>query len=190
MSGPIRVALVGDSGVGKTTLLQRWAYDRIVHAYEPTLEDTANGLVTIANQIRAVEAIDTPGNEDFASIRDSYLRECDAMIFVYDVTRPDSLRNVRETYWPAAQQTRSDDVVPCILVGNKTDCVEDRQVTPREGEDLAQEMRAVLLEMSIIAEDGKDQVTRAMAEAAARGHRARTPRIILQEKKSCGCVLS
>lgn len=180
---------MGDASVGKSSIILRWSRNRVNKGYEPTLEDVVEGAVIIARQSYPVEIIDTPGHEDFATIRDSYLRQCDALVFVYDVTQPDSLIRIRDEYWPAALQSRDEDTVPCVLVGNKTDC--DRVVTPREGEEVAEEMDTVLVEMSTRSSDGQTKAIRAMAEAAARGHRARTPRVVVDEGgKGCGCVLS
>lgn len=187
--GPLRVALVGDAEVGKSSIVLRWSRNRISEGYETTLEDAVEGDVIIARRSYPVVIIDTPGHEDFATIRDSYLRKCDALMFVYDVTQPDSLTRIRDYYWPTALEIRDEDTVPCVLVGNKTDC--DRVVTPREGNEVAEEMDTVLVEMSTHSTDGQTKAIQAVAEAAARGHRARTPRVTIDEgNKGCGCVLS
>ena len=187
------VVFVGDAAVGKTSIIARWAKDVFVEEYECTLEDEVVHWIRNQDKVWKIHAIDTPGNEDFAAVRDGYFKRGDVIVFVYDVTRPASLRKILEDYWPQAKSCRDEDDVPCILVGNKTDCVDERRVTARQAEKVAHEMGTCFIELSAKQRDGQQQIQWALCKAMDEVQYSRTPREappLTTKKKKCGCIIA
>ncbi|ELP87443.1 hypothetical protein EIN_097100 [Entamoeba invadens IP1] len=125
----IKIILLGESGVGKTALTQRYMENTFDQLYLSTIgvdfsykEITRNGI-----NLR-VCVWDTAGQERFRSIGKSYYKGADGAVVVFDVNNPDSFR--RAQYWIDELQT--EDAGQCtLLVGNKIDLekrVNDEQV--------------------------------------------------------------
>lgn len=191
------IAVMGDSAVGKTSIIRRWSTNTFtVDEYEPTLEDYTDSWVSADNILWRVRLIDTPGNEEFGLVRDAYITSCDAVVFVYDITQKDTFLHIRDRYWPQARRARNEDVVPCVLIGNKTDCVDSRQVTPREGESLAANMDTLVVEMSARLEEGRERANEALVTAVRRSEELKTARSSEREtkkhrrQKGCGCIIT
>ncbi|CAF1114045.1 unnamed protein product [Rotaria sp. Silwood1] len=145
-----KVAFIGDSGVGKTSLIQRFCKDHFTEAFSATLGvDLQVKMLNIDNRIIALQLWDTAGQERFRSITKQYLRKSDGIILVYDVTSEITFQNVRS--WIACTQELTDEDCVIVLVGNKTDlCTDDerRPVKYKDGAKLADEYRCLFFESS------------------------------------------
>ena len=138
--------MLGDSGVGKSSLLNAY---RNTPIKDP---DLTIGVDFYALKKKfgmfehTVTIYDTAGSERFRSITQSYYRSAMCAIFVYDVTCLESYQNVKK--WVK----ELDDVVdgvPIILVGNKTDCTAHRCLYGQEGFKLASVLNADFYETNI-----------------------------------------
>uniref|UniRef100_A0A1I7Y3S8 Ras family protein n=1 Tax=Steinernema glaseri TaxID=37863 RepID=A0A1I7Y3S8_9BILA len=124
----VKVVILGDAGVGKTALLNRFIFDRYEHDYKFTVGadfyektvDTRNG-----NKVR-LEIWDTAGHERFHSILPSIVREANAAVLVYDVTDEASFHSI--AFWKmfVKMECRLDPFL--VLVGTKADSVKQRKV--------------------------------------------------------------
>eukprot|EP00656_Telonema_subtile_P038057 TRINITY_DN425_c0_g1_i2.p1 TRINITY_DN425_c0_g1~~TRINITY_DN425_c0_g1_i2.p1 ORF type:complete len:244 (-),score=53.92 TRINITY_DN425_c0_g1_i2:210-941(-) len=135
-----RILIVGDSGVGKSSLLSRFADDEMPG--EPL--GLCGALKVDSKFIRAdfggkqarVQIWDVMGAERQRCV-DQYYQEADAVLVVYDVTSQESHNNVRDIWLPDVKQHCRTDVV-CGLVANKSDVdMLYRRVTPIDGRELA-----------------------------------------------------
>ena len=133
-----RVALVGDSGTGKTAILLRYA-DNVFHVntqFTIGVEWKFKTMQYNGDTIK-LQIWDTAGQERFSSLAPLYCRKADAVLLFYDTTRVDTFQHVE--YW-----SHMIDVPPkCefVLVGNKIDMEESRQVTKEMGAYKAKELR-------------------------------------------------
>ena len=120
-----KLILVGDGGVGKTTLIKRHKTGEFEKKYVPTLGvevsklhfDTSHGRVCLA-------VWDTAGQEKFGGLRDGYYIKADAAIIMFDVTARITYKNVPN--WHRDIQRVAANI-PMVLLGNKVD-VKERQV--------------------------------------------------------------
>eukprot|EP00605_Chrysophyceae_sp_TOSAG23-4_P002289 GSChrysophyteH1.ASY1.ANO1.2535.1 assembled CDS len=115
-----KILILGDSGVGKSSLVLRWTEDR----YMATLVGTVgvnfkSKKVSINGETIHVQAWDTAGQQQFHKITTSYYRGSHGIMVVYDVSDPESLANVG--YWIKNIKTHASENVRVVLVGNKTD---------------------------------------------------------------------
>lgn len=116
----VKILLLGDSGVGKSSLIMRWTLD----TFSATLVGTVgvnfkSKRVHVNGEPIQVQVWDTAGQEQFHKITTSYYRGANAIIVVFDVTDPKSLQNTE--YWIKNIKAHASDTVHVILVGNKTD---------------------------------------------------------------------
>lgn len=143
----IKLLMIGDSGVGKTCLLLRYASE----SFSPTFITTIGIDFKIKNiqldgkRIK-LQIWDTAGQERFRTITTSYFRGAQGILLVYDVTDRQTFLSIRN--WVAQIQMHADVNVNKILIGNKCDIVEQRSVSTEEGEALAKEYNIQFFETS------------------------------------------
>ena len=117
-----KLVLIGDSGVGKSCLLLRFADDQYTDSYISTIGvDFRFRTVTIDNKVIKLQIWDTAGQERFRTITSAYYRGADGIIIVYDVTSPESFDHVEEWLSEIDQFTGSFSGIHKLLVGNKAD---------------------------------------------------------------------
>ena len=92
---------------------------------------------------------DTCGQEKYNSINERYYRKADAILLVYDISSKKSFIKLKEYFIPKIKEFCQNNI-PIILLGNKTDLEEIRQVTSEEGIDLAKQEQYIFLESSCI----------------------------------------
>ena len=131
--------MIGDSGVGKTCLLLRYAND----SFSPTFITTI-GIDFKIKQIHLdgkdikLQIWDTAGQERFRTITTSYFRGAQGILLVYDVTDRGSFENIRN--WVSQIRQHADLNVNKVLIGNKCDVPQAQiAVTEEEGKKLAEE---------------------------------------------------
>ena len=147
----VKLLMLGDTGVGKTCLLLRYAFD----SFSPTFITT----IGIDFKIKEVELDglrvklqiwDTAGQERFRTITVSYFKGAHGILLVYDVSERESFENVQ--HWVHQIRDNADERVRMVLVGNK--CDRERAVTTDEGQHLADQFGVSFFETS--AKDNKN----------------------------------
>jgi small GTP-binding protein len=155
----IKIILVGDSQVGKSSLLLR---------YSDNYYDT-NSLATIGLDLRLkteeingkiakIQLWDTAGQERFKTVTQGFYRGAHGIMIVYDVTDMTSFENVNRWYEDIHTKTQGSCVV--FLVGNKVDNHEKRLISMEEGEALANKHGMVYFETSAKSSQGVQSVFR------------------------------
>ena len=135
----IKIIIVGDVGVGKTHLIYRYIKGDFENKdYSSTLgvEFSAKN-VKVGETIFHLELWDTGGMEIFRSIRQNYYKNTACAIFVYDITNQDSLVSVDKWIEECDLYNNNNNLIK-ILIGNKTDLNDQRQVTEEQGKNIAQ----------------------------------------------------
>ncbi|NWV97382.1 RB18B protein, partial [Machaerirhynchus nigripectus] len=149
----LRLPLVGDSAVGKSSLLRRFADG----AFEPRLKPTVGVDFKVKKVVvegRAVQLAiwDTAGQERFRTLTPSYYRGAQGVVLVYDVTRKDTFRGLERWLNELEMYTTSSNTVK-MLVGNKTD-KPDREVERKEGLQFARKHSLLFIETSAKTQEG------------------------------------
>ena len=142
-----RICLLGDAGVGKTSLLSRFCDNTFKENYNNTIGVDFR-LVTLKhdNIISKIHIWDTAGQERFRSLALNYLNNSHGFIFMYDITDLDSFNNV--VNWINLALEKNVKTIANFLVGNKCDNEEERKVSKEEAENLAKEKNLFFLETS------------------------------------------
>lgn len=143
---PAQVFL-GDQSVGKTSIITRFMYDKFDTTYQATIGiDFISKTMYLEDRTVRLQLWDTAGQERFRSLIPSYIRDSSVAVVVYDVTnRPSFLNTAR---WIDEVRTERGSDVIIVLVGNKTDLVDKRQVSIEEGDSKAREYNVMFIETS------------------------------------------
>ena len=112
--------LIGNSGVGKSSLLVRFAEDIFTDNFMPTIGvDFKIKTVDVDSKQIKLQIWDTAGQERFKTITSSYYKGAHGIIVVYDITDRESFSNIQT--WMAEVEKHASDNISRILVGNKCD---------------------------------------------------------------------
>ena len=145
----IKIIVVGDSGVGKTNLINRFASDKFDTNSKATIGvEFVYKTLKINKEVIKVEVWDTAGQERYRAITSSYYKGAKGAIIVYDITNEDSFNNVERWINEVTEKGKTD--MQFLLVGNKKDLVNDRKVTEQKGIDKAKELNMNLFEASAL----------------------------------------
>mmetsp|Transcript_68596 Transcript_68596/g.134770 ORF Transcript_68596/g.134770 Transcript_68596/m.134770 type:complete len:234 (-) Transcript_68596:386-1087(-) len=157
----LKLLTIGDSGVGKTWLLLRWAGVAgklsTFGSSMPTIGiDFKMKTVVVYGRRIKVQVWDTAGQERFRNITTSYYRHSQGVILVYDITDESTFNSIRS--WIRQIKTHSNEGVCIILVGNKCDLEEQRMVPYSSGEALGKEFGIPFMETSAVNSINVDEV--------------------------------
>nr|XP_046234962.1 EF-hand calcium-binding domain-containing protein 4B isoform X2 [Scatophagus argus] len=142
-----KVVLVGNSSVGKTSLLRSFCEGRFHPSTTATVGiDYSVKTLTLDNMQIAVQLWDTAGQERFRSITKQFFRKADGVVVMYDVTVEESFKAVKP--WLTNVQEAAGEGIPILLLGNKMDMDGDREVSFKEAEQLAYENKVMFFEVS------------------------------------------
>jgi len=142
-----KLVLIGDSGVGKSCLLLRFADDNFTDSYISTIGvDFRFRTVTIDKKTVKLQIWDTAGQERFRTITSAYYRGADGIIMVYDVTSQESFDHVEE--WLSEVDRYANENTAKLLVGNKADLIEEKQVSEETAQRFADKLGISFLETS------------------------------------------
>jgi len=143
----IKLMMIGDQNVGKTALLMRYADGEFNESLLPTIGiDFKIKTIELQGKLVKLQIWDTAGQERFRTITQAYYRGAMGILLIYDVTTTKSWSNVRN--WVRNIQDNAPQTVNKMLIGNKSDLTQKREVTTQQGEQLAREYGMKFLETS------------------------------------------
>jgi len=147
-----KLLIIGDSGVGKSSLLLRFADNTFSGSYITTIGvDFKIRTIDVGGEQVKLQIWDTAGQERFRTITSTYYRGTHGVIVVYDVQSAESFVNVKRWLHEIEQNC---DSVNRILVGNKDDCPEKKVVETTDARNFADQIKVTLFETS--AKDNKN----------------------------------
>jgi len=197
----LKVIILGDSGVGKTSLMNQYVNQKFSKQYKATIgADFLTKEITIEDKAVTLQIWDTAGQERFQSLGTAFYRGADCCVLVYDITDTktfDSLSGWSEEFLgQAAPQNPAD--FPFVVIGNKLDLQNDRSVPPAKAQAWAESKKFPSFEAS--AKDGTsvEQAFRKIAENALARESTQQPYVIppivldnketpAQEAAGCAC---
>lgn len=143
----VKSIIIGDSGVGKSSLLYRYTDQDWNPHYIATIGVDFKVLTFERNgKVVKLQLWDTAGQERFRTITHAYYRGAHGIMLVFDVTNMESFDNL--STWLQDVRKFSVDGAPMILVGNKADCASKRVVTREAAESLAEKLQCKYFETS------------------------------------------
>ncbi|KAF5460127.1 hypothetical protein F2P56_020018, partial [Juglans regia] len=157
-----KLLLIGDSGVGKSCLLLRFADDSYLDSYISTIGvDFKIRTVEQDGKTIKLQIWDTAGQERFRTITSSYYRGAHGIIVVYDVTDQESFNNVKQ--WLNEIDRYASENVNKLLVGNKSDLTANKVVSYETAKAFADEIGIPFMETSAKNSTNVEQAFMAMA---------------------------
>jgi len=200
MSHMYRLVVVGSGGVGKSCITIMYIANRFVQDYDPTLEDSYRKQITVDGIECVLDIIDTAGQDDFMAIRESYYKEGDGFLCVYDITSRTTFNDV-EDFHDAILRVKDANSVPFMLVGNKADMEEKRVVQKSELEEKAKKLGCKFMETSAKSRQNVDEIFTELVKETIAFRQAKNPRAAStpssstpsedksKDKKKKGCIL-
>ncbi|KAL5489941.1 RYH1 [Sanghuangporus weigelae] len=142
-----KIVLLGDQSVGKTSLITRFMYDTFDNTYQATIGiDFLSKTMYLEDRTVRLQLWDTAGQERFRSLIPSYIRDSSVAIVVYDITNRQSFLST--TRWiDEVRSERGNDVI-IVLVGNKADLSDKRQIGLEEAQKQADDLSIMFMETS------------------------------------------
>ncbi|KAH3766015.1 small GTPase superfamily [Pelomyxa schiedti] len=127
----IKLLLLGDSGVGKTSLINKYANQRFTSTYKPTLgADFLTKELMVEDKLVSLQIWDTAGQERFQSLGPAFYRGADSCVLVFDVNNAQSFQNLekwKEEFLAYASPANLK-TFPFVILGNKSDLGDNRAV--------------------------------------------------------------
>jgi len=142
-----KLVVLGGGGVGKSALTIRLVTDNFLDEYDPTIEDSYRKQVVIDDETALLDILDTAGQEEFSSMQDQWMRDGKGFLLVYNIISRPTFDEISILY-DKILRTKDTDKVPVVLVGNKCDLKDERQVEYSEGAELAKQWACPFFETS------------------------------------------
>jgi len=141
-----RVVVLGTNGVGKSALLIQFSMNCFVESFDPTIEDGYRTQLVVDNHMCLLDVLDTAGGEEYATMRDQYIRGAQGLILVYSVTSRSSFEFLKDIH-QSIRRVKQDNPI-FMLVGNRCDLTWERQVSKADGAALARQYGCDFIETS------------------------------------------
>ena len=145
-SGKPILVVIGDGGVGKTSIILRYTENKFEEGYIPTLEDHYTAAAKADGKEVTFDVADTAGQDDFKSLRDQYMQTGDIFMVVYSVCEPKSLKTA-ETLLDSIYANKQMNSFNFILVGNMCDRT-NRMVSLEDAKEVAKKYNGEVIETS------------------------------------------
>lgn len=144
-----KTVLVGDSGVGKTNILSRYTRDEFSIETNSTVGvEFGSKKIKINNTNVKVQIWDTAGQEQYKSIINAYYKGARGSMVVFDLTKKDTFKSVDA--WIRELKTYADSEISILLIGNKADLEELRQISQEEAKAKAEQYGIDYIETSAL----------------------------------------
>ncbi|KAI6206475.1 hypothetical protein M3Y94_00915800 [Aphelenchoides besseyi] len=144
-------------GVGKSALTIQFVQQYFIHDYDPTIADSYAKNCFVDENMSKLEVTDTAGQDEFASMREQYLRNGDGFLLVFSLTNRESLEYIKRLH-RHIDRVKDRDFFPMILVGNKSDLEVQRQISRQEAESWAKSLQIPYFECSAKFRQNVDQI--------------------------------
>ena len=139
-----KVVLVGDTGVGQTSIIERYINDKYDENQKTTLVSSYTFKkidIKKYNKSISLDIWDTAGQEVYRSLSKNFYLNASIGILVYDITRKASFESIRD-YWHEQLKTFGEEKMVFDIVGNKTDLFQKEEVPENEARDFAKSINA------------------------------------------------
>jgi len=150
---PLKIVLIGDSSVGKTSLIHRFVEDTYVADQPNTIGvDFFAKKLQIEGKTHSIQIWDTAGQERFKSMIRTYFRSASAALLVFDLTKKASFDHVNA--WLTTVQEDMDPKAPIVIVGSKSDLVDQRAIPEKNVRSFANKLGLEYFEVSSLNSEG------------------------------------
>jgi GTPase KRas len=145
----MKIAVLGKGMVGKSSLTYKYINYNTPKDHDPTIEDKYSTSTTIDGVTCVVDILDTAGQDDYQSLMNYWVNYGEGFVLVYAINDRESFNGLDEKR-DKILKMKKDEISPIVLVGNKSDLVNQRVVTYEEGKNLAAKWGCSFFESSVI----------------------------------------
>lgn len=164
-----KLLIIGESSVGKTSIIVRYTENKFDNSGIATCGvDVKCKYVSYENIKIRLDIWDTAGQERFRGLAKNYFRGSNGFILVYDITNQKSFEKLKG--WMNDAKEKMDPKSKMIVIGNKKDCQENREVDLDILEDFANKNKVKTLEVSAKTNEGIDEIFNIMVEDLVKGN--------------------
>ena len=143
----IKVMVIGETRVGKTSLIKKYTKNTFGGVYLTTVGiDFQEKIINSEGKAVKVQIWDTAGQERFRNIAKNYFHTSDGFLLVYDITCKESFEKLN--FWYEQIKLNAPEHTKCMVVGNKCDLEEKREVSKEEGDNFSKEQNIKFYETS------------------------------------------
>ena len=199
----IKCVFLGDGAVGKTSLIVSYTTNGYPNEYIPTAIDTYDVVVHVDGEPVTFEMCDTPGQDDFDTLRPLVYPNTDVFLLCFSVVSPSSFANIREKWIPEIKKSREKGAkkhVPIILVGTQSDLRNDvntrvelakykeQPVTEAEAKKLAKDLGCEnFIETSALTQHNLKEVFDEAIMASLKGRKIKEKQAAKKAARHQGC---
>jgi small GTP-binding protein len=150
-----KVVLVGESGVGKTSIITQFIDQTFQEDQQSTTGGTfsTKSVICDGGKILKFEIWDTAGQERYRSLTTMFYKDANAAVMVYDVTRAESFEELKN-YWAGQIKESSPENIILVIAANKSDLIEHEKVDEGEARNFAKELNAIFISTSAKSSEG------------------------------------
>ncbi len=160
----LRIIVIGNSGVGKSSIVTRFAESEFDGEMVGTVGiNFKNKTLKMDDKTLHLQIWDTAGEERFWSITPAYCRKADGVILIYDITNTKTFDGIH--FWKNKVLQYSPEGVEMVLMGNKLDMKNQRAISEDTGKEAAERIGSPFFEVSAMTGHNIDQAFQALAEA-------------------------
>ena len=143
----IKLILVGDKSVGKTSIITQFSEKQFSNEYIPTIgSDKIMKEIEIKGEKLNLEIWDTVGQEQYRTVNKIFIKNAQIALIVYDITNKDSFNNLN--FWLKEINDNNSKKAICCVLSNKSDLYENQVVDSEEGKNFAAEKKMKFFETS------------------------------------------
>ena len=159
----IKVILIGDSGVGKTNIMSKFLKNQFLEDSKATVgvEFGSKLFIQQGHKIKA-QIWDTAGQEKYKAITSAYYKGSKGALVIYDITQKETFANIEK--WVNDLKCKGDPKITIIIIGNKNDLEEKRQISKEQGEEKAKSFGCAFLETSAFSGDNIEKAFEMMVK--------------------------
>jgi len=142
-----KLVVVGGGGVGKSALTIQFIQSHFVDEYDPTIEDSYRKQCVIDEEVALLDILDTAGQEEYSAMREQYMRTVEGFLLVYSIVDKNSFDEIKG-FHSQILRVKDCDQFPMILVGNKADLANERQISEADRIELGKQLKIKTIETS------------------------------------------
>ena len=154
-SDSFKIVLLGESGVGKTSIITQFIDENFTDDQQSTTGATFSSkeLQCSNGKVLKFDIWDTAGQEKYRALTKMFYKDASAAILVYDITRKESFNEI-QNYWAGEIKEHSPKKIVIALAANKSDLYEEEQVGEEEGRNFANTIGAIFASTSAKNQQG------------------------------------
>ena len=159
----VKVIIIGESGVGKTNIMSKYLKNQFMENSKATVGvEFGSKLFKYQGHKIKAQIWDTAGQEKYKAITGAYYKGSKGALVVYDITRKDTFATLEK--WVNDLKVASDPKLTMLLIGNKSDLDDKREVSKDQGEEKAKSFECAFLETSALSGDNIDKAFELMVK--------------------------